>query len=221
MKKKKPTGRIEQLPVVVLYQGDIEELASILKEEESSPVSFELGDTVYDTLDELREHQGEMLREFAIVVETRSDDFRYERAYVSFEGDHVWLCCSPTQELSFLRAREFLKARRRWMSKAPDALWPVLSLLLPLLVLSTLLTVTLRLYTSPFGGFMFWVMIIVYVVGMIAVFSDRVRIRRNLLFLKKRHEHVGFVKRHESHIVKYGIGIISGILGYLIRLLQD
>ena len=221
MKKKEPTVRWERLPVVVLYQGDIEELASILKKTENSTVSFELGDTVYDTLAELREHQGEVLREFEIVVKTHSDDIGYERADVSFKSDYVSLTCGATQELSFRRAREFLKAKCRWMGKVPDSLWIVLSLPLPLLVLSALPIVALSLSTSPLSRFVLWVSIIVSVVGLVALFSERVRIRRNLLFLKKHHEHAGFLKRHESHIVKSGIGLVFGILGYLIRLFQD
>ena len=42
-------------------------------------------------------------------------------------------------------------------------------------------------------------------------------LRQNLIFLKKRHEHAGFFRRHESHIVRAGFGLAGGILGYAIR----
>ena len=60
----------------------------------------------------------------------------------------------------------------------------------------------------------------VYIV-VVAAFAGLVKIHRNLLFLKKRHEHAGFFRRNESHIVKAGIGLVAGILGYVIRLLQE
>ena len=70
------------------------------------------------------------------------------------------------------------------------------------------------------AALLFVVSLGVYIV-VVAAFAGLVKIHRNLLFLKKRHEHAGFFRRNESHIVKAGIGLVAGILGYVIRLLQE
>ena len=131
MKKKEPRHHTERLPVVVLYEGDINELASILHTSESSTVSFEKGDTIYESLDELRELQGEVLHDFNLVVETHSDEIGYTHSSVNFKSDHVMLSCNSTHELPFRQAIDFFKARRRWMAKVPDSLWFFMGLLFP------------------------------------------------------------------------------------------
>ena len=118
--------------MVVLYESDITDLVSILQDtEENLTVEFERGDTIYETLDELRGHQGEVLHDFKLTVKT-NDEISRPRASVSFESDYVGLSCNgPAQELPFRQAIDFLKARRRWMAKVPDSLWFFMGLLFP------------------------------------------------------------------------------------------
>lgn len=223
MKKKKPTSRFERLPVVVLYQEDIEELASIL--DADSKVSFELDDIIYESIDELRDHKGEVLRQFEIRAKTTSKDRGYDDASVSFDDDCVRLSCSATQELSFWRAKEFLLEKRSWLGRIPDLLWFILSVILPILVLGVVPLFGQLLLQSAMGQFAFWIYVVIIIVGIFTWASGRFHTRRNLIFLKRQHEHAGILKRYESHIVRAVIGLVvgmvGGILGYLIRLFQD
>ena len=119
MKKKNPPWQhMTSLPLVVLYEGDIDDLVSILRTSENSTVSFNHGDTVYETLAELREHQGEMLREFTLEVETRVvDTYLTQRSKVSLSKNSGVLSCDSAHELQFRQATELLKARRRWIAR--------------------------------------------------------------------------------------------------------
>ena len=113
MKKKATTAHSELLPVVVLYEGDIDALISILSTSENPTVSFEHGDTVYETLAELREHQGEVLRDLTLRVEARNTADRVlfpSDLSVSFWKSFVQLYCDAAHELEFRQATEFLKA---------------------------------------------------------------------------------------------------------------
>ena len=180
-------------------------------------MEFERGDTIYETLDELRGHQGEVLHDFKLTVKT-NDEISRPRASVSFESDYVGLSCNgPAQELPFRQAIDFLKARRRWMAKVPDSLWFFMGLVFPP---AGFVLIYAALFYAGYvpSRFFVWVLFGVYIVVSAAV-SGRVKIHRNLIFLKKRHEHAGFFRRNESHIVKAGIGLIFGILGYVIRML--
>ena len=206
--------------MVVLYESDITDLVSIFQDtEENLTVEFERGDTIYETLDELRELEGEVLHDFNLTVKT-NDEISWPRASVSFESDYVWLSCNgPVQELPFRQAIDFLKARCRWMAKVPDPLWFFMDfLVLPAAFFPNLCCAglrRLRVGAAPLSGLAWRLYFLVYALG------GLVKIHRNLLFLKKRHEHAGFFRRNESHIVKAGIGLVAGILGYVIRLLQE
>ena len=59
-------------------------------------------------------HQGEMLREFTLVVEPR--EFGDTRSSVKCEDDHVLL--HSTDELQFRQAAEFRESNRRWVGMA-------------------------------------------------------------------------------------------------------
>ena len=189
MKKKEPSTYHQDLPGVLLYEGDIDGLISILRTSENLTVSFEHGDIVYETLAELREHQGEVLRELKITVE---DEARFTfSTSVSFSkspmGDVVYLLFGRGNELPFRQATDFLKARRRWRL-VNDSLFRFIQVCL---------------YGLPFGYFL------------------PQAVCRNLIFLKKRHEYVGFFSRNESPIVRAGFGIAGSIVGYVIRFLQE
>ena len=80
---------------------------------------------------ELREHQGEVLRELSLEVETRVVDndvaefttHSTQRSSVSLESNKpVVLSCDSAHELQFRQATDFLKARRRWILDN-DYLW--------------------------------------------------------------------------------------------------
>ena len=220
MKKKEPRHHTERLPVVVLYEGDINELASILHTSESSTVSFEKGDTIYESLDELRELQGEVLYDFNLVVETHSDEIGYTHSSVNFKSDHVMLSCNSTHELSFRQATDFLKARRRWTAKVPDPLWEIMYFLfLPAAFFLMYAALVPAGYVS--GPFRFVVFSFSVCIFLVSVLVWLAKIHSNLIFLKKRHEHAGFFRRNEAHIVKAGIGLIFGILGYVLRMLLE
>ena len=206
-------------PVVVLYESDIDELVSTFCTSKNSTVSFEHGDSIYDTLAALREDQGDVLREFKLEVVTRDEEIHRARSSVSFESGGGILYCDSAHELQFRQATEFLKARRRWMGKISDTLWFVMQS--SPFCISVVAYFNIRIYSDP----SLQRSIILYSIAVFGVVSawlfSRVTIRRNLLFLKKRHEHAGFFRRNESHIVRAAFGVAGGILGYVIRLIQE
>ena len=101
MKKKiTPFRHTTVFPLVVLYEGDIDELVSILRTSESSTVSFNYGDTAYETLAELREDQGEVLRELQLEVAAREVDTSFaQRSTVSLSKNSGALSCDSAHEL--------------------------------------------------------------------------------------------------------------------------
>ena len=206
--------------MVVLYESDITDLVSIFQDtEENLTVEFERGDTIYETLDELRELEGEVFHDFKLTVET-TDEISRPRASVSFESDYVGLSCNgPAQELPFRQAIDFLKARRRWMAKVPDSLWSFMDFLF--LPAAFFLIYAALVYAGYASEPLLLVVSLGVCIFLVYALGRLVKIHRNLLFLKKRHEHAGFFRRNESHIVKAGIGLVAGILGYVIRLLQE
>ena len=206
--------------MVVLYESDITDIVSIFQDtEENLTVEFERGDTIYETLDELRELEGEVLHDFNLTVKA-NDEISWPRASVSFESDYVGLSCNgPAQELPFRQAIDFLKARRRWMAKVPDPLWSFMDFLF--LPAALFLIYAALVYAGYASGPLLFVVSFGVCIFLVSALGGLVKIRRNLLFLKKRHEHAGFFRRNESHIVKAGIGLVAGILGYVIRLLQE
>ena len=227
MKKKNPPWRhTTVLPLVVLYEGDIDDLVSILRTSENSTVSFNHGDTVYETLAELREHQGEVLRELSLEVETRVVDndvaefttHSTQQSSVSLESNKpVILSCDSAHELQFRQATDFLKARRRWILDN-DYLWAFVAVCLIVLPVLGFFSALSYLDPSPQRAI---IMLGIGVVWAATFWFSPVSIRRNLILLKKRHEHAGFFRRNESQIVRAGFGFAGGILGYVIRLLQE
>ena len=223
MKKKEPTTYTELLPVVVLYEGDIDGLISILRTSEESTVSFEHGDTVYETLAELREYQGEVLRDLTLRIETHNDadgfthptDVSFSKYFLSHR---VSLSVDSAHELQFRRAIEYLKARRRRIL-GNDFLWIFVQTCL--FVLPVFGYLHIRIYFDP-SPQRFIILLGIGVLWAASVlFFTQVNFRRNLIVLKKRHEHASFFRRNESQIVRAGFGLAGGILGYVIRLLQE
>ena len=136
MRKKIPDRYSQWFPVVVLYAGDIDHLVSIFRTSESATVSFEHGDIVYETLAELREHQGEVLREFELVVETSGDEIGYTRSSVDFKSDCVYLSSESAHELPFRQAKDFLELKCRWVGKVHETFWVLGWMALPTLPLA-------------------------------------------------------------------------------------
>ena len=169
----------------------------------------------------LREIQGEVLHDFELTVKA-NDEINWRRSSVSFQSDYVGLSCNgPVQELPFRQAIDFLKARRRWTAKVPDPLWEIMNFLfLPAAFFLIYAALASAGYVS--GPLLFVVFLFsVCIFFLVSALGWLAKIHRNLLFLKKRHEHAGFFRRNESHIVKAGIGLVAGIVGYVIRLLQE
>ena len=87
--------------MVVLYESDITDLVSILQDtEENLTVEFERGDTIYETLDELRGHQGEVLHDFKL-TQSRPTMKLAGRVPLCLSRAITWGCPAMVQLKSF------------------------------------------------------------------------------------------------------------------------
>ena len=220
MRQKAPTEHTQHLSIVVLYEDDIDRLLTILNMSGSATVSLEHGAFIFDTLNELRNAKGDVIRELRLKSEPNDDNTRHRSSLVSFDGSHVHLYFDATHELAFLQAKDFLSARRAWTAKVPTSVWFGMTIVIffsPIVVFNTQLPTdgALPFWTNAVAGALlawplagFW-------------FLLRIFQRHNVIYLKKRHEIPRFVKRHESTIVKSLIGLGGSIIGYVIRLIQE
>ena len=220
MRQKAPTNHSQQLSNVVLYEDDIVRLMAILNMSGSATVSLEHGDFIYDTLEELRNVNGDVIRELQLTGTLNDDSYRYRRSYVSFDGSFVYLHFDATHELAFRQARDYLIARRPWKARLPTLVWYGM-----LIVVSSMPMVVRAILTSTNVASTFVINATTgaLIVLSIAAFWFLLRITRiqNLIYLKKRYEHSSFVKRHESTIVKALFGLVGSIIGYLFRIFQE
>ena len=202
------------LSMVVLYQDDIERLITILSMSASTNVALEHRDFIYETFAELREAQGNLIRELELRA-TPTDANTYRNSVISLKGTLVHLHFDATHELAFRQAKDFLGSRYHWTARLPAWTWFWVVPFLPLLLLTSALNFidpvpaqTIGLVACAITGVWIWASVLI--------------LRRpNFIFLHKRHEHTGFAKRHESTIVKALFGLAGSMVGYVLRLLQE
>ena len=214
MKYKDPSGHEDTLSIVVLYEDDMERLINILSMSASANVSLEHRDVIYETPTELRDAHGNLIRELKLRA-TPTDANAYRDSVISFRDYIVYLQFDTAHELAFRQARDFLRSRCHWTAKWPTWTW---LWVVPFIVF--LLLIGAGTFIDPVPTQIVVLVACAITVGWMWA-SVLVLQRRNWIFLHKRHEHTGFVRRHESTIIKALFGLAGSIIGYVLRLLQE
>ena len=211
MRRKTPLHYDATLPKVVVYREDLEHLVSIFSMSGLAHVSFEYGDYIYDTLDDLRDAHGDCIR--ALRLCATPHDANYGMLSLSLTGYIVYLNCDATHELAFRQAKDFLATKHHWTSRVGSNFWfmavpPVTTVLLwhGMRIMSADIA-TRGVVTGAVIGTLF--------VGLTLLLQ-----RPNVIFLQRRHKYVGLLKRHEATIVKAIFGLAGSVVGYVLRLLQ-
>ena len=212
MRRKTPARYDAALSKVVVYREDLEHLASIFSMSGRAQVSFEYGDYIYDTLDDLHEAHGDCIRELKLCATPH--DANYNTSSLSLTGPFVFLNCDATDELAFRQAKDFLTTKHPWTSRVVSASW-FMAAVPPATAL--LLWYGMHIVSADVAtrG-----IVIGAVVGTLFVGSILLVQRPNLVFLQRRHRHAGLLKRHEATIIKAVFGLAGTVIGYVIRLLQ-
>ena len=219
MKKIAPNRFSEVIPVVALYESDLNEITETIHQRANAQVVFQYRDAEFESVEDLRTHLGEFLRTLEINASINDKEhYEYGRLSVNFTDRFVILSADSNFELQYRRISELLSSRRRVSGRVPDLLWISLGVSLWLLLLAAPNIISAIYHLSALPK------VVLYVVclgGAIALSTGRIKIRRNLLILRKRHEHQTFLKRHEENIVRGVIAVISAavgtIVGYLLK----
>ena len=212
MKKLSPRTFSERLPVVSIYESDLRAISDVLRQKQNTEIKFEHGDAEYETIEELREHLGDVLRELKIEGEFTIKQPTWEHGTLSidFNNNYISLYSQPEYELQFRRIKELLTERRRLVGRIPDSLWFMLAALLWIVLLG------LPSIADHLLGLSGWRSYLVYAVCLptsLLMSSGRLKIRRNLIFLRKKHEHQTFLQRHEESLVRAVIAILAAVAG--------
>lgn len=191
------------LPTVTLYRQDIDEILAIIHGRTGSKdVSIGSGDYLFDSLDELKTEQGNLIDR--LKLKAPGLQLEIDRRHVSMGGLDT---PEGKQILAILRSR-----RRRFGFVLPGVAGLIG------IASSFLLVLTLGLSTIATSR---WV-----VLGLVPALVALTTIAwilppKSRVFLIRRHEHQAFWARHAGDFIKAGIGLSGTVLGYVVRMLQE
>lgn len=220
MKKLSPSSLTGRTSVVLLYEPDIKHIADLLATRPGSVVTFKCGDSEFESIEDLRQHLGEVLRLLKIEAEVKGSGLgEYGSISVDFWDDRVFVHALSGFELQFHQVLDLLRPKRRLIGRIPDWLWGLLGSAVAVLGLMVLPA----FIANRFGlsGWQGWVVYLPVIPVVVLLVNGKLKLRRNLLFLKKQHEHQGFFRRNEENIVRGVISIVSAavgaVIGYLLK----
>jgi hypothetical protein len=214
VKKIISSGYEGSLPPVVLYEPDLQLVIDVLLTHADTTVSIECGDTVYDSLAELRDHESHLIRTLKITA-TVTKVGAFDRCSVHFYDNRVYLVAGAGFELQARRIAEILTQKRAILGRIPQDLWFAM---IAVVWLAFAVVPTLLHYGVGLDGTPYMILTLVCLAGVIALASGRVRLRRNALVLRRSHEHQNILQRYAPDIVKAVIsGLIGGLIGYWLK----
>lgn len=210
--KKITSGRYSrQLPPVFLYEGDLQQIVDVLADKAGTVVSLQCGDTLYESIAELREHEGDVLHSLDVRARFEAEH-KSGSCSVDLADKFTYLSGDSGFELQCRRVEELLRAKTRLSGKVPYQYWFAgYSLLILLLIgLPTIMTRGFGLTGTPSI-----VVSIVCFIGWAIMLSGKVRFRRNTIVLRKRHETQNLAQRYGPEILKdLLIAVASGLIVY-------
>ena len=218
MKPIKSSDLFGSVPAVVLYRDELEQVVAIVSAPANTETVYELGGMMYDSLDELQSHRGEFLRELAIKCKQSQGEYRYSNySSISLGDTHNHLHFDSAHELQYLHVRDLLVSHRAW------AWWLSEPYGFGLLVGIWFLLFVASVAVWQVEGYEWLAMVLslALLAYGIATLSGKVRVGRNALFLTRRHEHLGFLRRNEGALVKAVVGLAGALFGYIFRAMTE
>lgn len=213
-----PSNFFEVLPVVSVYESDLQDILDTVSQRPHANVVIQHGEAEFESIEDLRAHRGELLRTLTIRADVNDRDYSdYGLLSVSFTSRNVLLHADSVFELQHRRIKDILLARRRISGRIPDPLWFSIS---PLIFLLLVATPHIQRTFFALPRLASVVLDVVCDGIALAMVFGQIKIRRNLIVLGKRHEHQTFLKRHEQSLV-YGVvavvaAVISAVTTYIL-----